>query len=291
MLTVVGIGLVFIIVFGVFVAHGGSLEVIMHAAPAETAIILGSAIAAMVAGNSMPVVKATFGGFGTILKGPKFKKKDYLDSILLVSKIMKILKAEGGVALEAHVEDPGSSAIFAEYPNLLKDHALIGLITDSIRLLVVSSSPTKPDAIEDLMNLSIKTHHHDALVPAENIAMLAGALPALGIVACVLGVVKTMSSIDQPPAVLGALIGSALVGTFLGIFLSYMMVGPFANRLKQVVNEEHQFNIIIRDILVAHLNGNAPQVSVEIGRGSVPSKMQPSFFELEEALNSAGEAA
>lgn len=284
MLTVVGIGLVFIIVFGVFVAHGGSLEVIMHAAPAETAIILGSAIAAMVAGNSMPVVKATFGGFGTILKGPKFKKKDYLDSILLVSKIMKILKAEGGVALEAHVEDPGSSAIFAEYPNLLKDHALIGLITDSIRLLVVSSSPPKPDAIEDLMNLSIKTHHHDALVPAENIAMLAGALPALGIVACVLGVVKTMSSIDQPPAVLGGLIGSALVGTFLGVLLAYGVAEPLANRLKQIINDEGQMYHVVKQIIVGTLNGHPIPVVIEAARVGISHENQPSFSEVFDGL-------
>ena len=127
--------------------------------------------------------------------------------------------------------------------------------------------------------------------PQHALQTMSNGLPAVGIVAAVLGVIHTMGSVTEPPEVLGGMIGSALVGTFLGIFLSYLMVGPFANRLKQVINEEHQLNIIIGDILVAHLNGNAPQVSVEIGRGSVPSKMQPSFFELEEALNSAGEAA
>ena len=240
MLSVVGIILVFAIVFGVFAAHGGDLQPIFHAAPAETIIILGSAIAAMVAGNSMPVVKATFGGFGKILAGPKFKKQDYLDVIFLVSKMMKLLKAEGAVALESHVENPDASALFAEYPRILKDHALVHLITDNIRLLVVSSPAPKADSIEDIMNLSIKTHHHDALIPADNLAMLAGSLPALGIVACVLGVVKTMGSIDQPPAVLGALIGGALVGTFLGVLLAYGVVEPLGNRLKQIINDEGQ---------------------------------------------------
>lgn len=284
MLSVVGIILVFAIIFGVFVAHGGSLEPIIHAAPAETVIILGSAIAAMVAGNSMPVVKATFGGFGKILSGPKFKKQDYLDVMLLVSKIMKILKAEGGVALEAHVEDPSSSAIFAEYPRLLKDHALIHLITDSIRLLVVSSSPPRPDAIEDLMNLSIKTHHHDALVPADNLAMLAGSLPALGIVACVLGVVKTMGSIDQPPAVLGALIGGALVGTFLGVLFAYGVVEPLGNRLKQIVNDEGQIYHVVKQIIVGTLNGHPIPVVIEAARVGISHENQQSFADVFDGL-------
>lgn len=284
MLSVVGIILVFAIVFGVYVLHGGSLEPIIHSAPAETVIILGSAIAAMVAGNSMPVVKATFGGFGKILAGPKFNKQDYLDVMLLVSKIMKILKAEGGVALEAHVEDPDSSAIFSEYPRLLKDHALIHLITDSIRLLVVSSSPPRPDAIEDLMNLSIKTHHHDALVPAENIGTLAGSLPALGIVACVLGVVKTMASIDQPPAVLGALIGGALVGTFLGVLLAYGVAEPLGNRLKQIVNDEGQIYHVVKQIIVGTLNGHPIPVVIEAARVGISHENQPSFAEVFDGL-------
>jgi chemotaxis protein MotA len=126
--------------------------------------------------------------------------------------------------------------------------------------------------------------------PQHALQTMADGLPAIGIVAAVLGVIKTMASVTEPPEVLGGMIGKALVGTFLGVFLSYMIVGPFAVRLKQVINEEHQFYLIIRDVLVAHLKGSAPQVSVEIGRGNVPSKMQPSFFELEEALNAATES-
>lgn len=284
MLSVVGIALVFAIVFGVFVAHGGDLAPIIHAAPAETIIILGSAIAAMVAGNSMPVVKATFAGFGKILSGPKFKKQDYLDVIFLVSKMMKLLKAEGAVALEPHVESPESSAMFTEYPRLLKDHALIHLITDSIRILVVSSPPPKADSIEDLMNLSIKTHHHDALVPAENLATLAGSLPALGIVACVLGVVKTMGSIDQPPAVLGALIGGALVGTFLGVLLAYGVVEPLGNRLKQIINDEGQIYHVVKQILVGSLNGHPIPVVIEAARVGISHENQPSFSEVFDGL-------
>jgi chemotaxis protein MotA len=284
MLSVVGIILVFAIVFGVFAAHGGDLQPIFHAAPAETIIILGSAIAAMVAGNSMPVVKATFGGFGKILAGPKFKKQDYLDVIFLVSKMMKLLKAEGAVALESHVENPDASALFAEYPRILKDHALVHLITDNIRLLVVSSPAPKADSIEDIMNLSIKTHHHDALIPADNLAMLAGSLPALGIVACVLGVVKTMGSIDQPPAVLGALIGGALVGTFLGVLLAYGVVEPLGNRLKQIINDEGQIYHVVKQILVGSLNGHPIPVVIEAARVAISHENQPSFSEVFDGL-------
>ena len=220
MLSIIGLVVVFGCVFGGFIMAGGSMAPIIKAAPVETFIIAGAAIGAMVTGNSMTIVKGFFGGIGHILAGPKFNKQDFMDCIFLVSKIMKVLKAEGAVALESHVEAPESSAIFGEYPRLLKDHALIHLITDSIRLLVVSSSAPRPDAVEDVMTLAIKTHHHEALKPAVCFANLAGALPALGIVACVLGVVKTMAAIDQPPAVLGALIGSALVGTFLGVLFA-----------------------------------------------------------------------
>ncbi len=284
MLSIVAIVLVFVIIFGVFVAHGGSMAPIIHAAPAEAAIIMGSAIAAMVAGNSMPMVKKTFGGFGKILSGPKFKKQDYLDVILLVSKIMKVLKTEGAVALESHVENPDSSPIFSEYPRLLKDHSLVHLITDTIRLLVVSSSAPRPDSIEDLMNLSIKTHHHDALAPADNLATLAGSLPALGIVACVLGVVKTMSAIDQPPAILGGLIGSALVGTFLGVLLAYGVVEPLGNRLKQIVNDEGQIYHVVKQIIVGTLNGHPIPVVIEAARVGISHENQPSFAEVFDGL-------
>jgi len=284
MLTVVGLVMVFVVVFGGYILEGGSMAPIIHAAPMECFIIFGSALCAMVAGNSMTVIKATAAGMGKILSGPKFNKQDYLDVIFLVSKIMKVLKAEGAVALESHVENPESSAIFAEYPRLLKDHALIHLITDNIRLLVVSSSAPRPDTIEDVMNLSIKTHHHDALKPAEILATLAGSLPALGIVACVLGVVKTMANIDQPPSVLGGLIGAALVGTFLGVLLAYGLVEPLGNRLKQIVDSEGQIYHVVKQIIVGTLNGHPIPVVIEAARVAISHENQPSFSEVFDGL-------
>lgn len=284
MLSIVGLVIVFGCVFGGFIMAGGSMAPIIKAAPVETFIIGGAAIGAMVTGNSMTIVKGFFGGIGHILSGPKFNKQDFMDCIFLVSKIMKVLKAEGAVALESHVEAPESSPIFAEYPRLLKDHALIHLITDSIRLLVVSSSAPRPDAVEDVMNLAIKTHHHEALKPAVCFANLAGALPALGIVACVLGVVKTMGAIDQPPSVLGALIGGALVGTFLGVLFAYGIAEPLGNRLTQIIDDEGQMYNVVKQIIVGTLNGHPVPVIIEAARVGLTHDYQPSFSEVFDGL-------
>ena len=284
MISIVGLVLLFGCVFGGFIMAGGHMAPIIKAAPVETFIIGGAALSAMIIGNSMTIIKGTFGGIGKILSGPKFNKQDFLDVIFLVSKIMKLLKAEGAVALESHVESPEASAIFGEYPRLLKDHALILLITDSIRLLVVSSSAPRPDSIEDVMNLSIKTHHHEALKPAETFASLEGALPALGIVACVLGVVKTMGAIDQPPAILGGLIGGALVGTFLGVFFAYGIVGPMATRLKQIIDDEGQIYHVVKQIIVGTLNGHPIPVVIEAARVGITHDYQPSFSEVFDGL-------
>jgi chemotaxis protein MotA len=283
-LSIVGLVIVFGCVFGGFIMAGGSMAPIIKAAPVETFIIGGAAIGAMVTGNSMTIVKGFFGGIGHILSGPKFNKQDFMDCIFLVSKIMKVLKAEGAVALESHVEAPESSPIFGEYPRLLKDHALIHLITDSIRLLVVSSSAPRPDAVEDVMNLAIKTHHHEALKPAVCFANLAGALPALGIVACVLGVVKTMGAIDQPPSVLGALIGGALVGTFLGVLFAYGIAEPLGNRLTQIIDDEGQMYNVVKQIIVGTLNGHPVPVIIEAARVGLTHDYQPSFSEVFDGL-------
>ena len=239
-MAAVGLVVLMIAVFGVFVAHGGDLAPVIKAAPWEFAQIFGAAVGAALISNSKDTVSAGFSAVGKVFKGPKYHKEDYLAVILVVSKILKTLKAEGAVALEPHIENPESSAIFAEYPPLLADHAVLALICDTIRLMVVSSGNLSPYAVEDLMTASIKNHHHHEMLQAAFWAGMEGALPALGIVACVLGVVKTMGAIDQPPSVLGALIGSALVGTFLGVLFAYGIADPLGNRLKQIVDEEGQ---------------------------------------------------
>ena len=191
--------------------------------------------------------------------------------------------------IESHIEKPSESSIFQRYPRILADHFATDFICDTLRML--SMNMDDAHQVFDAMESQLEKHHHEHMMPQHALQTMADGLPAIGIVAAVLGVIKTMASVTEPPEVLGGMIGHALVGTFLGVFLAYLIVGPFATKLKAVMDEQHQFYLIIRDVLVAHLNGNAPQVSVEIGRGSVPSTMQPSFFELEEALNAAADAA
>ena len=215
MFPVIGLVVLLVMIFGGFAITGGALGPVMEAIPHEMLIIGGAAVGALIIGNSMKELKALGGGLMKVFKGPKYKKQDYLDVIFLVSKLMKMLRTEGPIALEPHVEDPQSSAVFAEYPRLLADHTLVNLIADTLRLVVVSSGTLDVHAVEDVMDNMIKTHHHEVEGPQGTIATLADALPALGIVAAVLGVVKTMGSIDKPPAILGAMIGSALCGTKL----------------------------------------------------------------------------
>ena len=284
MISAIGLVVLFVCVFGGYIMAGGSMAPIMKAAPIETFIIAGAAIAAMLIGNSMDIVKGAAGGLGKVFKGSKYKKDDYLNTIFVVSKIMKALKSEGAVALEAHIENPEASAIFAEYPALLKDHDLLHLITDTVRLLVVSSSNLSAYAVEEVMEQSIKTHHHGALKPAEALTSMAGALPALGIVACVLGVVKTMAAIDQPPAILGALIGSALVGTFLGVFFAYGLIEPMAGRLKQIIDDEGEIYKVVKQIIIGTMHGHPMPLIIEAARVGISHHNQPSFAEVFDGL-------
>ena len=280
MVAIIGIVVLMVAVFGSYILHGGDMHPIIKAAPLEIMCILGAGIGGMLVGNSMDIFKGAMAGMGKVFKGPAYHKEDYLATIFVVAKVMKTLKTEGPVALEAHIENPESSAIFGEYPKILHDHALLDLICNTVRLMVVSTSPLSPYAVEDVMDASIKTHHHDALKPQAALATLAGALPALGIVACVLGVVKTMGAIDQPPPVLGALIGSALVGTFMGVLLAYGVAGPFSVRIAQVIEEDNEIYKCVQQIIVANLHGHPMPLVIEAARSVINSHNKPSFGEI-----------
>jgi len=283
MFQIIGLVVLFATVFGSFIISGGKMAVIMHALPHEMMAIGGAGVAAFLISNSMTTIKATAGGVGKVFAGPKWKPQDYRDLLSLLFLLTKTMKSKGVIALESHIERPGESTIFARYPRLMKDHFAIDFICDTLRMMTMNLED--PHQVEDAMEKQLEKHHHEALAPSHALQSLADALPALGIVAAVLGVIKTMGSITEPPEILGSMIGGALVGTFLGVFLAYGMVGPVATRLKEVVDEEGAFYRIIQSVLVAHLHGNAAQISVEIGRGDVPSDAQPSFLEMEEALN------
>ncbi|MFM8844751.1 MAG: flagellar motor stator protein MotA [Gammaproteobacteria bacterium] len=284
MFVIIGMVVLFGCVFGFYILHHGPMAPIIEAAPTEMGIILGAGIGAMVIGNSLEILKGVGAGIGKTLSGSAYHKQEYQDTITLIVKLFKLFKAEGAVALEPHIENPEASSVFGEYPKLLKDHALIEMICDTIRLLVTSNQPPSPDAVEDTLNVAIKTHHHAALKPAEALANLEGALPALGIVACVLGVVKTMAAIDQPPSVLGALIGAALVGTFLGVFMAYGIVGPMAARLKQIVDEEGQIYVVAKWTLIGHLKGYPVPLIIESARAAIDHHSRPTFAEVFDGL-------
>ncbi len=280
----VGLAVVFGCVFGGFIMAGGKMAPIIKAAPIEGFIIVGSAIGAQLIGNSMGIFKGAFGGIARCISGPKWKPQDYLDLILLVGKLLNVMKKEGAVALEAHVEGPDSSAIFGEYPKLAKDHSIVHMICDTLRLVVIAQGNLDADAVDDVMKNAIKQHHHDEMKFKETLGNISGSLPALGIVACVLGVVKTMGAIDQPPPVLGGLIGGALVGTFLGVFVAYGVFEPLAGRLGQIIDEEGQIYKVINEMIVQTLRGHPVPLVIEAARSVISHHNQPGFAEVFDGL-------
>jgi chemotaxis protein MotA len=283
MFQIIGIVLLFAMVFGSYLISGGNFAPIIEAAPHELMAIGGAAVAATLISNSLTTIKGMGGGMGKVFSGPKWKASDYKDLLSLLFLLTKTMKSKGVIALESHIEKPHDSTIFNRFPRIMHDHFAIDFICDTLRMMTMNLED--PHQVEDAMEKQLEKHHHEAHAPAHALQNMADALPALGIVAAVLGVIKTMGSITQPPEILGAMIGGALVGTFMGVFLAYGMIGPFASRMGAVVEEEGAFYKIIQSVLVAHLHGNAAQISVEIGRGSIPSESQPSFLQMEEALN------
>lgn len=267
-------------VFGVFIAHGGNISVVLHALPFEMITIMGAAIGAFVANNQPKVLKASLAGFGACFKGSKYTKARYMELMALLYDLLQKARKEGLMAIEKDVEDPHSSALFQKYATVGNDHHVAEFITDYLRMMV--SGNLNPHEIETLMDNEIDTHHHEGHQPVAAIQRLAGGLPAFGIVAAVLGVVNTMGSVGQPPAVLGGMIGSALVGTFLGILLSYGIFEPLAGLLEQKMDEGTKELQCIKTTLLASMQGYAPSIAVEFGRKVLYSTERPAFKELED---------
>ena len=281
MTLALGLVLVFALVFGGFMLSGGKMDIVLYALPYEGMMIGGGALGAFVIANSFPIIRKSAGGILKVLKGPKWKRSDYTDLLMLMFELTRLYKAKGIVALDPHVEAPGESEIFQRYPKILKDKFAVGLIVDSFRMLAMNFDDHHQT--EDLIDRKLKKHHHEALAPVKAIQTVADGLPAIGIVAAVLGVIKTMASVDKPPEVLGKMIAGALVGTFLGVFLAYCMVAPVSGRLAQIEDEDGAFYSIIRDVIVAMVAGHPPEVCVEIGRAVVPGHLKPGFDQIEEA--------
>src|SRR5271156_5450130 len=289
MLTIGGLVFLLACVFGSFVASGGAFGALMGAMPFELLTILGAAIGTFFMANSMHDVKHTLGGFGMILKGERYKKIDYMDLLSLLYFFTRLASQRGAMALEPHIEKPEESKAFHHFEKILKNHHTTSFICDYLRMIGMNADD--PHQIEDVMARELKKTLQEELHSSHAIQTMADALPALGIVAAVLGVIKTMGHINEPPAVLGEMIGGALVGTFLGVLLAYGMAAPFAGRIKAIVEADSKYSEVIRAVLVAHLHGNAPQVSVETGRKMVPNQHMPGFTELEEVLQALQIAA
>ncbi|AJE44822.1 flagellar motor stator protein MotA [Celeribacter indicus] len=281
MIGIVGILLIFVMVFGGYIAAGGKLGIILKSLPFEFMMIGGAAAGAFIISNDMAGIKHTLKDMGKVFKGPKWKPEDYKNLLCLLFELIRLAR-QNPVGLEEHIEAPETSPIFTKYPKIVADKEAVALICDTLRS--ASMNYDDPHQVEEVLEKRLEENLHHALHSSHAMAAMSDGLPALGIVAAVLGVVKTMASIDQPPEILGKMIGGALVGTFLGVFLAYGLVGPFAAKMKDVIEEDSHFYQLIREVLVANLYNHATNICIEVGRQNTPGRYRPSFSELEEAL-------
>lgn len=288
MIGIVGIAMIFVMVFGGYLAAGGKMGIILKSLPFEFTMIGGAAAGAFVISNDMAAIKHTMKDIGKVFKGPRWNSGDYKNLLCLLFELIRIAR-DNPVALEEHIEDPESSSIFQRYEKISADKEAVEMICDTLRS--ASMNYDDPHQVEEVLEKRMEASMSHALHSSHALQTVADGLPALGIVAAVLGVIKTMGSIDQPPEILGKMIGGALVGTFLGVFLAYGLVGPFAAKVKAVVEEDGHFYQLIREVLVANLYNHATNICIEVGRQNTPSHNRPSFGELEEALKELKNAA
>jgi len=282
MTTILGFAVMMVTVFGGYTIAGGKFGIIMKSLPYEMLMIGGAAIGAFLMANSMGGVKHTLGGFGKVLKGSRFRKTDYTALLSLLYFFVRLAQTKGAMALEPHIEKPEESAAFNKFPAIAKDHHATVLICDYLRM--VGMNADDPHQIEDVMARELKKLREEEMHPSHAMQSIADALPALGIVAAVLGVIKTMGSIDQPPAVLGGMIGGALVGTFLGVLLAYGVVGPMGHKLGAYFDAEAKYYACLSAGLLGFMQGHPPAVAVEFARKTLFSHERPSFIEVEEAV-------
>ena len=279
MFLLVGYVVILLAAFGTYAVHGslGALWV-----PLEYLAIIGLMVGGFVASNGTKALKATVGALGGALKGGKYNKAMYVDVLAMLFEVLAKVRKEGLMAIESDIEDPHSSPIFSKYPAIAADHHVIEFTTDYLRMMVGGN--LNAFEIENLMDIEIETHHHEALVPSQVVAKVADALPAFGIVVAVMGVVNVMGSVGEPPPVLGKMIGGALVGTFLGVLLSYGIVSPVASQLEQKAEADSKIFQCIKVVLLASMSGYAPQVAIEFGRKVLYSTDRPGFLELEQEI-------
>lgn len=280
MLFIVGAATTVVCVIGGYMAMGGKLGVLMQ--PFELVIIGGAAVGAFIISNPMPVIKRTLGSLSLLMKGSPYSKEAYLELLSLLYTVFKLAKTKGMLALEPHVEKPDESTLWTKFPLFASDHHAMTFFCDYLRLLTLGTD--NAHELEALIDEELETHHAEKNQIASALQAMADGMPALGIVAAVLGVIKTMGAISEPPEVLGKLIGAALVGTFLGVFLAYGFIGPMASALKARYDAELKYFLCIKAGLLAYLQGYAPAVAVEFARKALLSNVRPTFYEVEEAV-------
>ncbi|MCC5959394.1 MAG: flagellar motor stator protein MotA [Rhodobacteraceae bacterium] len=281
MIAIIGIVIVFVMVFGGYLAAGGTMGIILKALPFEMVMIGGAAAGAFILGNNIATIKSTGRDISRVFKGPKWLAEDYRDLLCLLFELIW-LSRQNPVAIEEQIEAPNDSAIFLKYPKILADHDVVDLICDTLR--AASMNYDDPHQVEEVLDKRLEAHKHHALHTSHAVQIVADALPALGIVAAVLGIIKTMGSIAEPPEILGKMIGGALTGTFLGVFLAYCFVGPIAGRMRDIVEEDDHFFQLIREVLIANLHAHPANICIEVGRQNTPHHQRPDFSELETAM-------
>jgi chemotaxis protein MotA len=278
---IIGVVAVVVCTLGGYVALGGHLGVLWQ--PFELVIIFGSACGAYITANSSHVLKSTLKGVQKTMKGPKYKREHFVELLTMQYQIFKVAKTRGLLALEQHIEKPRESSLFAQFPLFFNEEHALTFLCDYLRLMTLGSD--NPHELETLMDEEIEIHHHEAMEVAGALQTMADGMPALGIVAAVLGIIKTMGAITEPPEVLGKLIGGALVGTFLGVWLAYGFIGPIAAKLKSIAEAELKYWQCMKAGLLAHLHGSAPAISVEYARKALATDIRPNFYEVEEACS------
>jgi chemotaxis protein MotA len=288
MLAIVGIVIVFACVLGGFLMEKGKPAVLVQ--PAELVTIGGAAIGTILAANPMHILKKMLGGLMGILKGSRFSKKRYVETLKMMFDLFAKSRKEGAIAIEGDVEDPEKSPIFSKYPAFLHDHHARDFVCDTMRMAITGG--VNAFDVDQMMDLDMEVHHHSASAPNQALNSVADALPGLGIVAAVLGVVVTMGSLGGPPEEIGHKVAAALVGTFLGILMCYGVLGPLAANMSKTVDEEHTFYSVLRVVMLAFIKGTSPIMAVEIGRRAIPGHARPSFAEVEKACrDKSGDAA
>ncbi|MDA0782206.1 MAG: flagellar motor stator protein MotA [Rickettsiales bacterium] len=281
MLFIIGTIVVFGAVATGYAMHHGNFAVLWQ--PNEFVIILGAAIGSFLLGNPGFIIKKTLKTLKNLFKGTPYKKDDYIQLLMFLFNICKLMKTKGMLAVEEALDNPESSELFTAYPKFLKNHHSVDFFCDYMRMVTMGMD--NHYQLEDLMDKEIEKHHHETATPSVSLNTMADAMPALGIVAAVLGVIQTMGSITEPPEILGGLIGAALVGTFFGVLVSYGFFAPMAALLSKFADSETEYFEVMKAAMISHVQGNAPVITVEVARKFVPGHLKPSFKEIDALIN------